>query len=178
MADTIRTLSALQTLLADNTTGQISPQDLRDMLVSCMGVYGHLYVTNGATAQAGISGTPAKLTCFASDGASNGLTVANALDRITVDSNSDGTYMVGFSLSVEDDIASGPHTYNFPIYKDGSTTVIEAQHTFETQNKVYSVSASGILTLAAAEYLEIYVSSADGTSVTVTEGSFWAHRLA
>ena len=34
MADTLRTLSALQALLADNTTGDISAQDLRDMLVS------------------------------------------------------------------------------------------------------------------------------------------------
>lgn len=34
MADTVRTLAALQTLLADNTTGDISAQDVRDMLVS------------------------------------------------------------------------------------------------------------------------------------------------
>ena len=34
MADTVRTLAALQALLADNSTGDISPQDLRDMLVS------------------------------------------------------------------------------------------------------------------------------------------------
>lgn len=34
MADTLRTIAALQTLLADNTVGAISPQDLRDMLVS------------------------------------------------------------------------------------------------------------------------------------------------
>lgn len=34
MADTLRTLSALQALLADNTTGDISAQDLRDLLVS------------------------------------------------------------------------------------------------------------------------------------------------
>lgn len=34
MADTIRTTAALQTILADNTGGDISPQDLRDMLVS------------------------------------------------------------------------------------------------------------------------------------------------
>lgn len=34
MVDTVRTLSALQTLLADNTSGDISPQDVRDMLVS------------------------------------------------------------------------------------------------------------------------------------------------
>lgn len=34
MVDTIRTLSALQTLHADNTEGAISPQDNRDLLVS------------------------------------------------------------------------------------------------------------------------------------------------
>jgi hypothetical protein len=36
MADTQRTRAALQTLFADNVTGQISPQDLRDFLVTAM----------------------------------------------------------------------------------------------------------------------------------------------
>ena len=34
MVDTARLLPALQTLLADNTAGDISAQDVRDMLVS------------------------------------------------------------------------------------------------------------------------------------------------
>lgn len=34
MVDTIRTMAALQALLADNTSGDISPQDVRDFLVS------------------------------------------------------------------------------------------------------------------------------------------------
>jgi hypothetical protein len=38
MADTARTISALQTLLADNTSRQISPQDLRDFLVSTLNI--------------------------------------------------------------------------------------------------------------------------------------------
>lgn len=37
MADTRRTLSALQALLANNTAGDISAQDVRDMLVSVCG---------------------------------------------------------------------------------------------------------------------------------------------
>lgn len=36
MADTQRSRAALLALLADNVTGQISPQDLRDMLVTLM----------------------------------------------------------------------------------------------------------------------------------------------
>lgn len=47
MADTVRTLSALQTLLADNTTQGISPQDLRDFLISAVGyVYGRALAVN------------------------------------------------------------------------------------------------------------------------------------
>lgn len=37
MTDTIRTLSALQTLLADNSSRAISPQDHRDSLYSSLG---------------------------------------------------------------------------------------------------------------------------------------------
>lgn len=38
MADTIRSLSALQTLLADNTARAVSAQDLRDAIYSALGV--------------------------------------------------------------------------------------------------------------------------------------------
>ena len=34
MTDTLRTRAALVTLLADNTSGDISPQDHRDQLIS------------------------------------------------------------------------------------------------------------------------------------------------
>ncbi len=40
MADVIRSVAALQTILADNNTGAISPQDVRDLLVSAIGGFG------------------------------------------------------------------------------------------------------------------------------------------
>lgn len=40
MVDTVRTLSALQSILADNVVGDISPQDIRDLLVTCLGGFG------------------------------------------------------------------------------------------------------------------------------------------
>lgn len=47
MTDTVRTLSALQTLLADNTGGAISPQDLRDAVISAVGrLYGRALAAN------------------------------------------------------------------------------------------------------------------------------------
>lgn len=48
MADTQRNLDALQTLLADNATGDISPQDLRDMLVSMYPGHAQAYVSTPA----------------------------------------------------------------------------------------------------------------------------------
>jgi len=52
MADTVRTLAALQALLADNATGEISPQDLRDMLVS---VYGSEWMSALAVTPSGVT---------------------------------------------------------------------------------------------------------------------------
>lgn len=50
MTDTVRAYSALVTLLADNTSRAISPQDLRDMLVSVLGVVPTISKTANYTA--------------------------------------------------------------------------------------------------------------------------------
>lgn len=69
MPDTVRTLSALQTLLANNTTGAISPQDLRDAVISGVGyAYGRSTTTSitltadDIVVVAGESGTAITLT--------------------------------------------------------------------------------------------------------------------
>ena len=49
MADTVRTRTALLALLANNTTGDISPQDLRDFMVSTFGGRAIRTVTGDAT---------------------------------------------------------------------------------------------------------------------------------
>jgi hypothetical protein len=49
MADTVRTLTALAGLLADNTNRAISPQDLRDAVISAVGYqYGRAVSTSQA----------------------------------------------------------------------------------------------------------------------------------
>ncbi len=50
MADTVRALSALQTLLADNTSRAISPQDLRDAIYSALGAVPSVAKSAGYTA--------------------------------------------------------------------------------------------------------------------------------
>ena len=49
MADTMRSLSELATLLADNSTGNISPQDLRDALLATVQPgHGEISITSSA----------------------------------------------------------------------------------------------------------------------------------
>jgi hypothetical protein len=57
MPDIQRTLATLATLLADNATGEISPQDLRDMLQSLRNGHGELFIADGDGAAITISDT-------------------------------------------------------------------------------------------------------------------------
>ena len=96
MADTPRSLANLQTLLADNASKQISPQDLRDFLVTSLGVYGSLSCFEASTQQDNpYTGT--KLTCFTTNGASNGTTPDHTDDSITIGVT--GIYDVYFQIS-------------------------------------------------------------------------------
>lgn len=48
MADTERTIAAMQALLPSQTSGQISPQDVRDMLVTLAIKYGEIYISTAS----------------------------------------------------------------------------------------------------------------------------------
>ena len=50
MVDTVRSLAAVVALLADNSAGDISPQDVRDMLVSLSMQHGQVSVAGNAVA--------------------------------------------------------------------------------------------------------------------------------
>jgi hypothetical protein len=96
MVDTARTLAALQALLADNTSGDISPQDVRDFLLSVFPqtAQGDIAVLDGASLQTRLAvGAPAKF--LQSDGS----------DPFWVWFSGDATVAVGGALTV-----SGVHS--------------------------------------------------------------------
>jgi hypothetical protein len=171
MADTPRSLTDLQSLLADNTTGDISPQDLRDFLVSAIGVYGSLTCFDGSTAQTSLGTTPALLTCFTTDGSANGTTPANASDSITV--NVAGNYDCYFQCSF-----SGTNSANvqFRLRNNAVEQSYGCTRKLGTGGDVGSASfiAPGI-TLAASDVLTIYVETDDaggGDQITVVDAQF------
>ena len=170
---TIRTNAALQTLFADNTTGAISPQDLRDFLDSIMGVYGGVLITSGVTGQVLVAATPEQLTEWTADGESNGATPAFASNQITIDNA--GVYAVFFQISFEGITGS---TFDFSVYKNGSplSPVIDCER--KTANTdVGSASMTAHLTLAAADVLTIEVESSGNGTMVALDAHFLVNRI-
>ncbi len=168
MVDTARSLSDLQTLLADNVSGDISPQDVRDMLVSCIGIYGSLSVFNGSTQQDNPD-TGAKLTAFTTNGNSNGTTPDQSNDQITIDVA--GNYDIAFQCSFS---GTGNTTFQFRLRIDGVESSYGCVRKLGSGGDTGSCSflAPGV-TLAATEVVTVYV-EADGSTddLTVVDAQF------
>lgn len=175
MADTVRTRAAILALLADNTSGDISPQDVRDAFVTVHGVFGGWYISSTInltedttpTAFAGAS----NLTAFTT---SYDVTVNTTAGTLTVGTT--GVYAAHFYCAV---MPSGPHDMNFYIYKGG--TVVSSHGTdFSVTDAVYNhVSFSLILDLTASDALDVrHNITASSASFTYSNGAFWIQRLA
>lgn len=174
MADTRRTRAELLASLADNSTGDISAQDLRDFLVTIMGGYASLKTVDGTTAQGSINATPAKVTTWDTNGAANGLIPDHTTDDITVDVS--GVYFVECDISFS---GSGNSTFQVHLRVDG----VEADEGFHRKigsgGDTGSAGFHGIVSLTAAEVLTVYIESQDGgTTITPSDAQFSAHQIA
>lgn len=173
MAETQRTLAALIALFADNTTGDISPQDLRDFLVSSQGGYGSIYVNGGSTAQTGITGTPAKMTGFATNGISSGTTPDHGNDLVTVDVS--GDYLINASVSF---VGSSSDVFQVEIYNNTTGTGYAFNRFISAGGDTGAAACSALITCAANDEVSLYISSSTGgTSFTPQEASLIVTRV-
>lgn len=175
MVDTIRTSAQILNLFADNTSGDISPQDLRDFVVST-GVFGAIFVSDGAASQS-VSSTPAKLTAFDTNSAlASGVTEDQANDKLVIGTNGAGTYVVFAPISFS---GTANKIATFEIYNSGVATGFKTTRTISSGGSVGSTVAFGLLSLDDGDEVEIYVSTAtDGNSITVTQAALFAARFA
>lgn len=175
MADTIRTLTALLNLLADNTTGDISPQDIRDMLVTVHGVYGGIYVADGATPQTGIDTTPTKITGWTNNTASAGTTPDQANNQIAV--GTDGVYLIWASVGFS---GSNNTTFEGHLRINDVESYAGFHRKLSASGDVGSASFVSLLILSADDVLSIYVESdaGGGASMTPVDTQFIVFRVA
>jgi len=173
MADTKRSVAALQVLLADNTSQNISPQDVRDMLVSCLGTDGGIGIpTISAATQALTADTPEKITLFTAE-QSNGVTASHANDQMTIVVS--GRYEIVGNFSMKS--SSGNTVFDFVVNIDGSPTGVATQRKVSTGGDVGAAGFSGFLDLVAGDVLTLSAEADGNTTLTFTRAQFTAKLI-
>ncbi len=174
MTDTQRDTSTLATLLADNSSGRITAQILRDVLVSVFGGYSWIYVESAAVAQvANIAA--AKLTAFAVNGTpSNGPVPDAPNDQITTPIAGDYLAEADFALT-----GTAGRTLQFQLRKNGvAVPGARSRAKFDSAGDLLEISFAGLVTCAANDVLSVYVSAdVDTTSITVVDASLVVRRV-
>lgn len=172
MADTRRTLSALQTILADNTSGDISPQDIRDMLVSVTPPYGGVSLEGNATATTISTVSTPVVADWDSGGtqtAVRNFTVTSG-GRITYSGTPDTHAHVVINLSLFVTINASKEI-NVYIYKNG-TTQIGSHLALTTQGngEKESTAIHCDTMMSTNDYLELWVSNeTDSNDITIED---------
>ncbi len=172
MADTKRTRAQLLALLPDNSTGEISPQDIRDMLVSLFGVYGKISLKGNTTGQAFIADTAAKLLNWQANGLAVGMTPDYANNELQVDET--GTYVIVGFLTPSSN-GGGAHL-ELQIRIDG----------VEKENNHRALASGGdhafmavldLLALNSGEKISIWGESDSSITITFHAGQLFALRI-
>ena len=170
MAETPKVLSALLAQLPDNTTGLISPEDIRDAVVSLFPSRGQLDLTATAATTFALTNTWYKLagtTAFdatlGEDGfsqyANNELRATKAVNQVLL-----------VTANVELVCASNNKSYGLTFAKNGTPlTNVHISAVLANSNKGYGFSITTLIPTAANDIISVYVrNETDTTAVTAT----------
>ena len=173
MADTERSKSALLTLLADNTVGAISPQDLRDVLVSLINPFGSFYVSSPAGTSITQAGTYVKAA---------GTTTANNLSSFTMPASNrltyTGTATRHFHIATHLSFTSstGNRVIGVQLAVDG-TALPNSTHTVKigTGSDTQAMSLHWDAMMSSNQYIELFITDTQGTNtITLSTGYLFA----
>lgn len=176
MVDTVKTVAQLQALLADNITGAISPQDIRDFLVSTAPPYGSMSRLVAAATTVITPGTYYKAA---------GTTVAVNLNDFDMPLDNrlryTGLASKHFHIVVSASFTVGGtnDVVGLKIAKNGvviDNTVQRRKVT--TGTDIGSTAVHGDVVLATNDYLELWLTNETASdTVTVDELYFFANGM-
>lgn len=170
MAETPKVLSALLAQLPDNTSGDISPEDIRDVVVSLFPSRGQIDLTVNGTATFAAANTWYKLagttvlnTTLGQDGfsmpASNELRATKAVNQVLL-----------CNASVEVSSGANNKTYGMTFAKNG--TALSTYHVSErlaSAGQSYFFSLMALIPVVQNDIISVYVrNETDTTALTVS----------
>lgn len=167
MVDTVRSIAALLALLANNTTGNISPQDMRDVVVSLEPALGGMYVSSSAATTFSDSVTPVKAlgTTLIAAGAHNFDMPASNRLRYTGAADVSVVCIAGLSITAG---ANNKDT-EMSFAKNGTViTDSVASRKIGTGADVGRAVVIGIDVMSQNDYIEVFLlNTTDTTSITL-----------
>jgi hypothetical protein len=181
MAQTERSPTAVRALLADNTTADISPEDMRDALASTMG-YGCMVLSQaGATATMSSVGASYTLVdIFDTIHAESATVNTNGTDLTLSPTykcvpGSDGFYRVASWFSFAAD--GTPTTIYFRMHINASPGAVECVRSV-SGSSIGVASFEEIVSLSAADVVDMRVKIDAGTSDLIfSSAGFLMHRV-
>jgi len=166
MPQTERTTPEVNAILADNEAGDISPQDMRDVVASIFGGYAGLGFGGAASGSLGLTTTPVVITQYDSrisqsvDVNLEGSAADQSTGIITI--GQAGIYQVNFFCSF--DLSANNRLVTFQAFRNGSSGEPGLERFVSNGADVGEVAASGPAVLADGETVEIRVSLDTGTA--------------
>lgn len=162
MSDTYKSRDDLLTAFADNTTGDITPQDMRDFIVSVMGEYGFLRASAGEHYTT-VGTSLAELKVFDVAGVYDHTTLDTTNGRITVGTT--GTYVIEVSGYWS---GSSGHAFVVGAYKNGSANDLGIKTIVRSSSDLRPCAFAGIAELTAGDYVSLFaITDAAGQTLAV-----------
>ena len=165
MADTQQTIAALKTLLADNTSQDISAQDVRDIVETLKPGYGQMWLSATDESSIGVAGTYVKAagtTTLTTDPAAATWSMP-ANNRLQYGGTADRLAVVSCSFSMQ--AAGAVVDLSWRLAKGGVTipdTEITRRVTNTAQNGAASV--TGLVSVSNGDYIELWVTNDTNTT--------------
>ncbi len=168
MPDTVRTLAALQALLADNVAGDISAQDVRDFLVSVYPTEVGVQVKRTA-GQSINTGTETAINFTAENFDTDGFH-DNAVnnERLTVPAGLGGVYLVSAQVGWS---TSTIARYTARLYKNGSTFATMVGYVDMDDLVAIGQQVMAIIPMDATDFIGLYVFHDNGVATDTTFSS-------
>ncbi len=174
MAETQRSIATLQTLLANNTVGAISPTDLRDLMETLVAGHGEMYVTTPAATTITDTGV------FVDTAGTFALT--GSVKNWDMDTNGQLRYIgaadrrVHIAASVSMVSASNNQVIHMRVAKNGTSLVSsQSQRKISTGSDIGSISMHVMTGMSTNDYLTIQVrNTSSTTTVTTTNANLFA----
>jgi hypothetical protein len=149
-----------------------------DIGVEDANIYGQLYSSGNATADASVTATPSRVVeGWTANGSSNLITPSYAAGTLTVLAGGGGTYRVSCHFGWS---GTASKLWTFYLYKNTATPFGEAGSATESLGipSQFVTAFGGCVSLAAGDTVSLYVKSTDGgTSFTMAYGELFMERI-